>query len=166
MFQYWLKNNLFSWQWWLLLVLVISAYVIWWKLVNKDRLKELILVALFVMVISGLLDLYGTQFILWGYPNMILPGMPPLFFDNYAVLPLAYSLIYQYCSKWKTYLIAVLILAAVSSFVVEPILVWIRVYDLHNWNYIYSFLVLSIMGIGVKALVDKVKRIKAKHSNA
>jgi hypothetical protein len=161
-FSYWLQNNLFTWQWWLLLSILVLSYAIWWKLINKKRLSEILLFHLLVMVLSGLLDLYGTQYMLWGYPSMVFPGAPPLFIDNYGAIPPVYSLIYQYFDKWKSYLIAMFIASLCFSFIVEPIFVWTNIYDIPNWKYIYSFPTLIILGVVAKGIVEKVKHIQNK----
>jgi hypothetical protein len=159
-YQYWYLYNLFSFGWWFLLAVILVSYIIWWVLVDKRRIIEVLTFGLSINAISSLLDLLGTQFMLWGYPNMLMPTAPPLVEINYGVLPVAYSLLYQFYPTWKSFIIAITIMALVFSFVFEPILVWMKIYEMHHWTYIYSFPIYLVLGIIVKCIVDKAIRIK------
>lgn len=130
--DYWVRDNLFSWQWWLHVITLIVVYTIWWKLVDKKRLREVVIFGLLIMIMSSILDIIGVDFMLWGYPNMIFPLAPPIVFDNYATLPPVFSLVYQYSRNWRSFIIATIVMAGAFAFIVEPALVWAKIYDLHN----------------------------------
>lgn len=159
-YTYWLDQNLFSFGWWFIVVGIVISAIIWWKFVDKKRIFEVLTFYLLINAIASMVDILGTQFMLWGYPNMILPLVPPLMFVNYVTLPFIYSLIYQYCPKWKTFLWGMVIMAVVLSFIGEPLLVWLKIYDMHNWKHVYSFPIYILLGICVKAIVDNLVQIR------
>ncbi|GMA63020.1 hypothetical protein NZD89_24665 [Alicyclobacillus fastidiosus] len=159
-YEYWVHHNLFSFGWWILVVACIITAGIWWKLVDKKRIFEVMGFGLIIAAIASLLDELGAQNMLWGYPNMILPLVPPLVSVNYFAFPTIYSLIYQYCPRWKTFVCAMVIMSAVFSFLTEPLLIWLRLYELNNWKSIYSFPIYILIGICVKAIVDQLIQIR------
>lgn len=57
-------------------------------------------------------------------------------------------------------IITLTLLAAFGSFVAEPIFSWMKLYDLNWWKYIYSFPIYIVMGIGIKALTEKMISIQ------
>ncbi len=52
--QYWLENNLFSFQWWLLLIVLILPWVIWSRFVERKRRKEILLFGALLIILVGL----------------------------------------------------------------------------------------------------------------
>ncbi|HWP96911.1 MAG TPA: hypothetical protein VN426_08660, partial [Syntrophomonadaceae bacterium] len=47
-FEYWKKYEIFDLQWWSLLLLLIVPWLVWYKLVDKGRIKDILLYGLFV----------------------------------------------------------------------------------------------------------------------
>lgn len=160
---YWRHHNLFSFGWWFLVAGTTVSAIVWWKLVDRKRIVEVLMFGLLITVIATFLDSVGTDFLLWGYPTKILPLAPPLLFVDYFTLPTLYSLIYQYCSRWRTFFWGMVIMSIVTSFAGEPLLVWLNIYDMHRWRHIYSFPLYILLGICVKALVDMLMRIHDAH---
>lgn len=62
--------------------------------------------------------------------------------------------IYQYFREWKSFIIANVILAAIFTFIAEPITVWLGIYKLDNWKYIYSFPIYILKTALIKWIVD------------
>jgi hypothetical protein len=162
--KHWLENNLFTPVWWLMLIMFIMSWYIWWKLVYKNRLHEIIIYGLMVIIGATILDIFGTEFVLWGYPNMLIPTAPPLFFVDICILPIIYMLVYQYFTRWKSFLTAMIITAAIISFIGEPIAVWLEIYELNNWNHLYSFPIYIILAIIFKWICSKIIKYKRKSS--
>ena len=94
------------------------------------------------------------------YPVTLIPILPHLISVNYSMVPIIYALIYQYFPRWNSFIIANIILALVFSFILEPILVWMNLYDLVTWKYIYSVPTYLFAAIILKLLVEKVKCIQ------
>lgn len=158
--QQWLNHDLYTPQFWLLIFLMIVPWFIWWKIVRKNRLCEILLYGMFVLTIVTTLDEFGCQLILWEYTYDVEPLFPRLIPVNFTVLPVAYMLIYQYFGTWRSYLIANVIMATLFSFVAEPILVWIGIYKLYNWEYAYSLPIYVVIAVLVKWLIQAIIKVQ------
>ena len=164
-YHYWIDHVLFSFNWWFLLVLAIVSWIIWWLIVDKTRLLEISLMGAFAIILAITFDTAGHSLVLWSYGSKLIQMTPSLSTIDLALLPVAYMLIYQLFTKWKSYFIAHVIFSAGGSFVMEPLFVWMGIYTLHGWQYIYSFPIYIAMGIGFKWLIMKMDAIQttAKH---
>lgn len=153
----WLHHDLGSWQWWLLLAVFIIPWFFWWKKVDRTRLLEITLVGMFVLIISSYLDAVLTELGLWAYHYWVLPVWPRLIPADFTVLPVTYMFVYQKYGRWMSFIIAMTVTSALYSFGGESFLVWIDVYELHNWKHYYSFPIYLAIGIFVKWLVGVLK---------
>lgn len=163
MIEEWQRNFLFTWKWWLLLILTIVPWMIWWKFIDKKRITEILLFGVLIIITSTFLDIIGWSFSLWFYPNILLPICTPLVPINYTLLPIGYMVIYQNYRKWKTFVIAIILLSAFYSFVLEPASEWLNFYKQLNWKHIYSFPGYIFIGIVFKWLVEKIVRTQHNH---
>lgn len=152
----WQNNFVFTGEWWILLVLSIVPWFLWWGILDKKRILEILLFGLFVIIITSFLDVLGWNFSQWYYPNTLLALCTPLFPMNYSLFPVFYMLIFQYFSKWKSFLVAAIIMSAVFSFILEPLSEWINYYKELKWKHIYSFPIYILLGISIKLLVEKI----------
>ena len=148
--DFWLKTNVFSLVWWLELILVFLLWFFWWKRVDKTRLLEIAFYGLMVAITATVIDLIGTESVLWGYPNMLVPLMPPLFVVNFSLLPVIYMLVYQYFSSWKSFVIATLIISFIFAYGLEPLAIWLDIYEMNNWKYLYSLPVYIALALSLK----------------
>lgn len=156
--EYWLNETLFTFSWWMLLVTTVGIFILWLILLDKKRILEIVTYGFFITAIGMIGDVLGTSFMLWDYPNTLLPIT--LIAEVHTVqMPIIYMLIYQYFPKWKTFLIATTVNAFIFSFILEPLLVWLHIYQLDNWKHIYSFLPYIMIAIVVKLVVDKFKQL-------
>ncbi|MDH7478873.1 MAG: CBO0543 family protein [Syntrophomonadaceae bacterium] len=124
---------------------------------DKTRLMEILFVGLLFSVIADFLDVAGSSFVLWSYPVMFLPVMPPMVPVNLVYLPVMYMLIYQFFPGWKPFIVASTALAAVNSFVGEPLCVWLNIYQLNNWRHVYSFPIYILVAVVVKWATVKIQ---------
>lgn len=154
----WLHHDLFAWQWWLMLAVLIIPWFFWWKKVDRTRLMEIILLGMMVFIISSYLDAVLSELGLWVYHYWIIPLWPRLIAADWSVLPLTYMFIYQkYGSSWRVFITAMTITSALYSFVGESFLIWIGVYELHGWQHYYSFPIYLGIGVLVKWLTGLMK---------
>ncbi|GMK40774.1 hypothetical protein PCCS19_38300 [Paenibacillus sp. CCS19] len=159
--QYFYHHVLFSFQWWLLLVLIFVQWVIWWKLVDKARVKEILLYGAVLSIVIILLDDTGGELGLWSYPYQILMLVPRQSTIDLSVLPVFHMMVYQYFRSWKSFIIANVVMAMAFSFIAEPISVWLNIYDLDHWRYIYSFPLYIAKAVFVRWLIELiVKKLK------
>ncbi|HYF82410.1 MAG TPA: CBO0543 family protein [Clostridia bacterium] len=159
-FSDWINNDIFTFGWWVLLLSLIIPWFIWYRLVDKGRLKEMLLYLAMTSSIAILLDEIGSTLTMWVYPVKVIPILPRLIPANYSMVPIIFVLIYQYFPKWKSFIIANIILTFVFSFILEPILVWMNLYDLITWKYIYSIPTYLFTAILLKWFIEKIKLIQ------
>lgn len=135
----WLRQDLFQTKWWLLLGITMFAFFIWWRLLVKTRLPEVVLYAVLMMIVMMGVDEYGEELVLWDYPIDILPIFPVITATNLLFLPLAFSLVYQNSRTLKSFARNAVLTAALVSFVLEPGMALGGYYQLLKWKYYYSF---------------------------
>lgn len=152
--EYWIHHDLFSFQWWLLLAIFILPWIVWLRYVDRTRSKEIVLFGSLLMILIGLMDDIGVNLHLWSYPYKIVQFIPRLVAVDYGLLIIAHMTIYQFFNKWKTFIIANVIMAAIFTFICEPLTVWVGIYKLDNWKYIYSFPIYIIKAVFVRWLVQ------------
>lgn len=158
--QYWINENLFSFSWWFLLISMVIFWIFWWIILDKSKIIEILLYGSMVAVIVILFDVIGVSWVLWGYPTMLTPLIPPIFAIDIGHIPVIYMALYQYFPSWKSFLTAMIILAFTFSFVLEPIVVWLGIYELNNWNHIYSFPIYILIGVFFKWLIFNIKQVE------
>lgn len=150
----WIHHDLFTFQWWLLMVVLIVPWIIWWRYVDKRRLLEISLAGAMVLIICSYLDAVLSEFGLWSYNFEVIPVWPRLISADFAALPVLYMFIYQYFRRWKHFVWVMIIAAAVWSFICEPGLKWLDIYHPYSWKYYYSFPIYIAIGVLVKWLVQ------------
>ena len=159
-FQNWIDNVVFTPRWWIILGLLVVPWIVWYRLVYKKRIIEMLAYGLVMSGIILLIDEVGCELTLWTYPVKLIPIFPRLMAISSSLAPTVYMLLYQYFPKWKAFIIANIILSLVFSFILEPILVWMNLYDLVTWKYINSVPTYLFAAILLKLFAEKIKRIQ------
>lgn len=154
--EYWLQTNIHSWQWYVLLAMLIIPYIIWWKLVDKKRLLPIVAMGLMVMTTSNWMDQVGSELGWWYYPYKTLPVFPQMIPVNYSMLPVGYMLLYQYFVPWRSYLVAATVMTAIMTWVSEPVVHWMGIYVLVSWKYSFSFPVYMVIAYTHKRIIDAI----------
>ena len=162
---HWLRQEVFTFQFWLLIALLILPWFLWWKLADKKRFFELLIFGLLVETIVTVLDELGCQLNFWEYRYDIEPLFPRLIPMNFTMLPISYMLIYQYFMRWKTYLIASSIIATCFAFIGEPIFNYLNIYELLNWRHIYSFPIYILLAVIFKLVMIPIIKIQRRSSS-
>lgn len=158
--EYWVQNDLFSFDWWFLFLLSIILWIVWWKFADKKNLTQISLYGLFVGIESVLLNVTLTNSMVWGYQNTLFYLFSPILVPyDLAMMPVVYMLAYQKFIKWKTFLIANISISVVFTFVVEPTLEWLKIYKEYNFPSIYSLLIYILIAIVSKWIVEKIVAI-------
>ncbi|MCL6634873.1 MAG: hypothetical protein K6T29_03785 [Peptococcaceae bacterium] len=162
-YEDWLRHDLFTFQFWLLVAILVAPWFLWWKLVDKKGLTEILLYGLVTQTLVTILDEFGCQLNLWEYRYDIEPLFPRLIPVNFTALPVTLMLVYQYFPTWKPYLAASVAAAAVFSFAAEPVLEWMNIYVLLRWEHAYSFPIYIALMLLMRWLV---KLVLAKQKSA
>ncbi|MFB9324784.1 CBO0543 family protein [Paenibacillus aurantiacus] len=155
--NYWRQEVVFSWRWWMLLTISLIMIAIWLKLARKNEKPVLLIYGSITLLIAVSLDVAGAELMLWDYPYMLLPWGARLFCADLG-LGIILSLLYQYFKSWKGFAAASVCAAAILAFVLEPILIWLDIYNAYRWQHYYSFLGYILQACMVKAFTDYVTR--------
>lgn len=154
---YWYQHDLFSFDWWFLLILSIIPWIVWWKLVDEKRMLQILLYGLFVAIESALLNITLTNLMVWGYQNKLFHLLSPVLFPyDFTMMPVVYMLVYQMFVRWSTFLIANIFISAIFTFGVEPLLEWMKIYKEYNFPSLYSFSLYYLIAIVSKWIVDRI----------
>jgi len=148
----WINQDLFSYQWWILVAALFIPWLLWWKWVDKARLSEIVIFGTIALIITSFLDAVLSELGLWEYNYYVIPYWPRLISADFAIVPITYMLAYQYFGRWKGFLLAMFIISVIFTWVGEPLLVWAGIYTLHKWKYVYSLPIYIALGALVKYL--------------
>ena len=158
----WLAEDFLRFRWWLLIVIYITCAVVWWKLVDKQRLKATVLFTMLAYIAVLGINEYGQELILWDYPVDLIPVFPPFSSVNLLLLPPIYSLVYQRFTSALTYFSAVLVVSAAFCFVIEPLLVLGGFFQLLNWQYWMSFPLYIVMALLIYLLTTVLLKVTSR----
>lgn len=150
--EIWLHDDLFSNGWWIILILNVLFLILFILLIDRSRIFLISFVFAFNFIMVGLVNDIGIYHHLWSYPHKLV-----VFTNQFVIVPVIMSLIYQFFSKWKYYLLATIFISAILGFIILPIFVYFDLYKLDNWKYYYSFIVLILMLIISKIMIEFVK---------
>jgi hypothetical protein len=157
--NHWLNHELFTWNWWVLVAFILIPLIIWLIVVDRKRILEVILVWTLVIIPTSYLDAIGVDLKFWVYPVQFLPITPrALPFDVFMV-GITFMLLYQFFNSWRSYLIALFIMALVFAFIGEPISKRLNLVYYIKWKYYYSFLYYVSLGVTVRTIVIKCKQL-------
>ncbi len=145
-------DKVISFQWVLLVIMLILPWIIWWKLVDRGRIAQILSFGLMILVVDSFISQLGLNLIWWRYPYSLFPYSQRAFAMSYSLLPVTYMLIYQYYRTWKSFSWANLAAAFSVAFIVQPILKWLNMYQLIKSNYFYSFLIIALVGFALRYL--------------
>lgn len=135
----WYATDLYTWQWFFLLALLILPWVAFHYLADRPKLPRLLLFGFILMLITMGLDLLGYELGYWYYPYKIAPFGTFVAFVDHAPLPVAFMLLYQYFPRWRPFAAVVVVTAAAFSFVLEPLFEYMNIYQPLQWKYYYGF---------------------------
>jgi hypothetical protein len=151
----WLSDAVFNSSWWFLLILTVVPWLIFVKLLDRNRTLQIWSFGLIVIIITSFTDDLGSELSAWVYPIKFVPiGLLALPFD-FSIIPVACMLLYQYFNTWKTFSIALVGQAAIFAFIGEPISVMLGTVTYLKWNYIYSFIFYIVTGLSARFIIQK-----------
>ena len=155
--EHWLRFEVFTWQWWIGIVFIVIPILVWWKLVDKRKILVITTFGFLVNILATVLDITGSELVLWNYTIRILPQIPLLFPVDFILVPIAYMLIFQRYRAWPQFILASTIVALGLAFILEPLAVYIKQYQLISWHYIYSFPIYILISIISKLITDNLQ---------
>ncbi|ULT59489.1 hypothetical protein L1999_13600 [Neobacillus drentensis] len=157
--NHWFHDDLFTWKWWLLLISATIPWLIWIRFRDKERTFEILSYGLIWATFASITDVIGGDMILWGYPDKLLPTVPPLLPADITVIPISYMFMYQYTKTFKTYLVFSFLLSGCFSYIIEPLFIKGQMFALHNWTHTYSFIGFFVLSQIVYFIIKKLTPI-------
>jgi xanthine/uracil permease len=145
-----LLNNIADPRWWLLFISIFLPWVVWWNLVAKKRLFEILTYGLLWAVMATWLDLLGTTNGMWEYPFKL--------YNNVSVIPVLYMFLYQYGERWKTFILGSVILSSLLSFVFEPIFLKMNMLNLITWSHTKSWFAFIFLALITRLIITVLKK--------
>lgn len=159
--DYWREEVLYSFQWWFLLISTFVIGYLWWKFVDRSRLRNIVLHGFLTLSIVIFLDVLGSELHLWDYPKMVLPwGSRIICID--IIISLVFMMLYQRFRVWKTYILISLLMALTFAFILEPLAIFMNIYKPYAWKSVYSFPIYFLLSVFIKWLVDTIHRIETR----
>jgi hypothetical protein len=157
-FNHWVQYDLFSWQWWFLLAATLIPWIFWLLFHDKKRTFEILSYGLIWAVMASTLDVIGGELVLWGYPDKLLPMVPPLFPADITVIPVLFMFVYQLSKTYSRYFILSILGSALFSYIFEPLFIKGHMFILHNWSHTKSFLGFVLLSQIVYLIVTRLKQ--------
>lgn len=154
--QHWLQYQVFTYQWWTLLAMLIVPWIIWWRLVDRAKTGIIFAYGLYILFVITAMDAIGFALQLWTYPIQLLPLVPNSLGIDWGVLTVLHMLVYQYFPKWKSFIVAETITATLLAFVGEPFAEWFGVYLALHWYHHWSFPIYIMKAVVGKWLIETV----------
>lgn len=157
--SHWLENELFSWNWWILLAFSFIPWLTWAKVNERHRRLEIIFVGTLTIIPTTFLDAIGVDLKFWIYPVQFIPIAPRALPFDMSMIPVAYMLMFQYFNKWKQYILALVVMALLFAFIGEPLSKAMNLVYYIKWKYFYSFIYYLVLGLTIKLIVNKCREL-------
>ena len=163
-YQHWVSKELFSFGWFLEIIVLVIVYIIWLYLLDKSNVRNLLLLGSLASVGFIIADLVLFNSLgLVEFKISFVPMMSHIFIVTITIVPILFMLVQQYTFSWKGYLLWSSIGAAFLAFGLMPIYTLVGIIQLHNWNYFYQFLLMLTGGILSRAALLWVIGIEQSH---
>lgn len=159
----WISTEVFSFTWWFTILFLIISYIIWWKLLDKSRLVELLLFGSLLAVMSAIIDTIADNLLLWQYIVRIFPFSPAFFPYHLTLAPILLMIVYQYANNWSKYLIGIVCAGVIYCFVIAPLFVAIGEVRLLRWNHGYTFITFIARAMIAQWLLILCKQIQCSY---
>lgn len=150
--QLW-QASFLSFNWWFIAVTVEASYAIWWKLLDKRRVFELLVFGSFVAAARIIFDDWGISSGRWTYVIDLFPVGYSLFLNDLTVVPLAMMLVYQYSPDWKAFIFRLAAVEGAIAFGFLPLLSYLGILHLHAWSYFGSYIFMIITATVMRAIM-------------
>ncbi|OZM58078.1 hypothetical protein CIB95_00420 [Lottiidibacillus patelloidae] len=152
-FEYWKGHDLFSLQWWGLLLMFIVPWIIWYKVIPKEKKAEVLSYGLLIGLLSSQLDEIGVMTGTWAYPYQLVQTNRGLNPYNFTLIPVGYMIVYHYFTKWKHFILGNVVIGVIAAFIAEPFLDYTGIYKPINWHYYYSLPIYIVLPIIFRVFV-------------
>ncbi|PWU69231.1 CBO0543 family protein [Gracilibacillus dipsosauri] len=136
-----LNAFLFSWQWWLGIILFILPWVLWILYRDKKNTGRLLLGGFITIILALSIDLIAISYGLWSYPMKFVPISPLLFLPyHFALAPVGVMFALQIKPNSHP-IVKGVIFAAVGAFVGMNLFDALDFYNPKGWPTFYDFFI-------------------------
>ena len=136
-FWYWTEHTLFHWDFWLSWFFAILPWILWYRYHKKENRGRQLLGGFLALIISSWLDFIGVSTGLWYYTGLTIPTIPSYVPWDFCIIPVFVMFLLEFKPEASVYWKAA-IFAGVSSFVGEPLFLWLGFYIALYWNLLLS----------------------------
>lgn len=161
----WINHELFSLNWWIIVGFNIFFLITLVILADRRRTLNIVVAFLFAFIIVGTFDEIGGYFQWWSYPYELIPFSGRFNAVDFFAIPSIIAIIYQWFSRWGSFMVATLIYSVLNSYIGEPLFVFLGIYKLKTWTYTGSFLIMLVIPLIVKFLTDLLSQHYAQENN-
>lgn len=102
----------------------LSFLILMILLIDRHRLLLISFAFLVSFILVGIVNELGYFFGLWSYPHQFITAHKAFNAVDFLTVPVIITLIYQFISTWKNYLLANIIIFLPISFLVLPTFVY------------------------------------------
>lgn len=160
--DFWREHNLYTWKWWLLVILSILSPITWWIFIDKQRITEVTAFGLFYGVSAIIFDSIGSSAMVWTYPVRLTPYVyPQLYPYDVGIVIIPFMLIYQ---RWggnlKKFILISGLQSAFLAFLAERFMEFFNIYQEITWKNIYSFPIYWLLAIICCLIITKFNKIE------
>ena len=153
--QYWFDySSLYTWQFWLNVLMIIISLIILCIFIDHKRLFLLLFFGFIIHIWSAYLDGMATRANYFGYPYKAIPMFPIHFGRDTSLVPVLFILMYQYTLiKKANFYLHSLILILLITILFKPLLVAGNLFMLSKGtNYFHillGYLLITLLSIGI-----------------
>lgn len=163
-YKHWVSQEIFSFPWFFNTVFLLVLYIVWIKLVDKNRIRELLLFGSLLAVASMLIDTIAVTVGLWEYNIRLFPISPAPFPFDLTVVPILYMIVMQYTSSWRDYFIGAVIAAAIFSYIIVGAYILLGIKTFYKFNLFYMFILTILVTVIIKAIYNWIVSIETRNS--
>ncbi|MDV2581374.1 hypothetical protein [Alkalibacillus haloalkaliphilus] len=163
--QYWHEHSSWdSWQFWVNIVLLIAPLIILYFAIDRTRMFEILFFGLLVHMLWNYSSNYLESQVMFRHLYFITTMLPSAFTMVASALPVAFMLLYQYCTNnGKNFYVWVIGLSVLFAFGFAPLEVVFGITHMGGgFHYVYLFFIdIAIAFISywfVKALIKSRDR--------
>lgn len=164
MYDRWLSIEIGSFGWFFNIVFLLVVYIIWIRIVDKRRIKELLLFGALISVFAGFIDLVAISTGLWEYKIRLVPINPATFPFDYTIVPIMSMTALQFTSSKRGYFLAATAISAIFSFIISPIYNALGIKEYHNFSYFYMFVLVLSVTTMTKYIYDWISSVQKRNS--
>ncbi|MGY4690929.1 CBO0543 family protein [Salibacterium sp. K-3] len=140
----WNEFVFLDWHWWFGVIVSILSIAAWWWFHDRSDRMELLLAGFTTAICAATLDTAGHFLGLFDYHYDVIPLIPNYIPWDFLFIPVLVIFAIQLFPT-VSIIVKGLVLSALIAFAGLPVLSAMGIYQLINWNYLYSFVLIFLI---------------------